>query len=63
MDRMQVNVRLTPELIEAIDQRRIAMQPSLGRIPNRSEVIREILEDNLPAANKGSGPGKRAKKA
>lgn len=63
MDRMQVNVRLPPELIEAIDQRRIAMQPSLGRIPNRSEVIREILEANLPAANKGSGPGKRARKA
>lgn len=63
MDRMQVNVRLTPELIEAIDQRRIAMQPSLGRIPNRSEVIREILEANLPSTNKGSGPAKRLKKA
>lgn len=63
MDRMQVNVRLTPELIEAIDQRRIAMQPSLGRIPNRSEVIREILEADLRATNKGSGPAKRAKKA
>lgn len=47
MDRLQVNVRLTVELIEAIDQRRIAMQPSLGRIPNRSEIIREVLEASL----------------
>lgn len=49
MERLQVNVRLTPELIEAIDQRRIALQPSLGRIPTRSEVIRDVLEASLSA--------------
>lgn len=47
MDRLQVNVRLTPELIDAIDQRRIALQPTMGRIPTRSEVIRDILEAGL----------------
>ena len=48
MERLQVNVRLTPELINALDRRRIALQPTLGRIPTRSEVIRDILEANLP---------------
>lgn len=62
MERLQVNVRLTPELIEAIDQRRIALQPSLGRIPTRSEVIRDILESNLsqePPRRPQSKTGKR----
>lgn len=62
MERLQVNVRLTPELIEAIDQRRIALQPSLGRIPTRSEVIRDILESNLsqePPQRAQSKAGKR----
>jgi len=62
MERLQVNVRLTPELIEAIDQRRIALQPSLGRIPTRSEVIRDVLESNLiqePPRRPQSKTGKR----
>lgn len=50
MDRLQVNVRLTAEILEAIDQRRMAMQPTLRRIPNRSEVIREVLESALLGA-------------
>ena len=62
MERMQVNVRLTPELIEAIDQRRIALQPALGRIPNRSEVIRDVLESNLIAAQVRPGQPKPAKR-
>lgn len=58
MDRLQVNVRLTPELIDAIDQRRIVLQPTLGRIPTRSEVIRDILETGL----RGNNLAKSAKK-
>ncbi|CAB1369842.1 conserved protein of unknown function [Denitratisoma oestradiolicum] len=57
MERLQVNVRLTPELISAIDQKRIALQPSLGRIPSRSEVIREILESTLIQSGQGAQCG------
>lgn len=61
MDRLQVNVRLTPELIELIDQARIALQPKLGRIPTRSEVIRDVLEDGLRKAASASGKSKARK--
>lgn len=61
MDRLQVNVRLTPELIELIDQARIALQPKLGRIPTRSEVIRDVLEDGLRKAANASGKSKARK--
>ena len=56
MDRMQVNVRLTPELVEAIDKKRIELQPSLGAIPTRSEVIRLALDDYLLSKNGRPGP-------
>ena len=46
-DRMQVNVRLTPELVEAIDRKRIELQPVMGKILTRSDVVRHALENYL----------------
>ena len=45
--RAQINVRLSQELIELLDKKRISLQPELGRIPTRSDVIRLALEDYL----------------
>lgn len=47
MDRQQVNVRLSPELVEAIDKKRIELQPAMGKIPTRSEVVRYALDQFL----------------
>ncbi len=53
--RTQINVRLSQELIEQLDQKRIALQPELGMIPTRSDVMRYALEAYL---NEGK-PGKK----
>ncbi|GAA5172420.1 ribbon-helix-helix domain-containing protein [Viridibacterium curvum] len=58
MDRLQINVRLTPEQIEELDRKRIELQPTLGKIPTRSDVIRYALEIFL-AKPQGSGAGKK----
>ncbi len=52
MERVQINVRLTSELIEALDKKRMAMQPSLGKIPTRSDVMRFALEEFLDIKEK-----------
>ncbi|MCZ2113622.1 MAG: ribbon-helix-helix domain-containing protein [Anaerolineae bacterium] len=59
-DRMQVNVRLTPELIEAIDRKRIELQPVMGKILTRSDVVRHALENYLLGqAKRMQGPTTR----
>lgn len=56
-DRMQVNVRLTPELVEAIDRKRIELQPEMGKILTRSDVVRHALENYLLGrAKRAQGP-------
>lgn len=64
MDRLQVNFRLTTELMEALDKRRVDLLHTEGRIPTRSEVIRNILEADLlrKAATDKAGKS-RSKKA
>jgi len=37
-------VRLTQELSDALDKKRIELQPAAGRIPTRSDVVRYALE-------------------
>jgi Arc/MetJ-type ribon-helix-helix transcriptional regulator len=44
MEKLQINVRLSQEQIDAIDQKRIELQPIMGKIPNRSEVLRYALD-------------------
>jgi len=51
-DRLQVNVRLDDEMIRLVDAKRIELQPELGKIPTRSEVVRIALERYLIAAKK-----------
>ena len=72
MDKLQINVRLSEAQIEAIDLKRIELQPVMGKIPNRSEVLRYALdmylgggrvahEKNAGPTDRGSKPGKKAK--
>jgi Arc/MetJ-type ribon-helix-helix transcriptional regulator len=44
MDKSQINVRLSAEQLDAIDRKRIELQPTLGRILNRSDVLRLALD-------------------
>ena len=46
-ERPQVNVRLDPELIRLVDEKRIALQAEMGTIPTRSDVVRIALEHFL----------------
>ena len=49
MDRVeQINVRLSPEEIARLDQKRIDLQAALGKIPSRGEVVRMALDAFLP---------------
>ncbi len=50
--RAQINVRLSLELIEQLDRKRIELQPVLGKIPTRSDVMRLALEAYLGAPEK-----------
>lgn len=43
-ERSQLNVRVTPELEQLIEKKRIALLPELGYIPSRSEVVRLAIE-------------------
>ena len=47
MGRQQINVRLTDELVAAIDEKRVELRESLGGIPSRSDVVRMALESYL----------------
>lgn len=63
MDRHQVNVRLTQEQVDALEQLRIELQPQFGKIPTRSEVIRYALDyflANGTGGPTGSGPAKKS---
>ena len=52
--RAQINVRLSQELIELLDQKRMELQPELGKIPTRSDVMRLALEDYLSKSRKAT---------
>ncbi len=47
MERIQVNVRITAEIAEALDERRMEMRKTFGKIPSRSELIRIAIEEFL----------------
>jgi hypothetical protein len=44
MSRTQLNVRVSKELEQAIDERRVQLRAKLGVIPTRSDVLRLALE-------------------
>jgi hypothetical protein len=47
--RNQINVRLSPEQVRAIDQMRVELQKIGGTIPTRSDVLRLALDAYLVA--------------
>lgn len=44
-NRNQINVRLSPEQVRAIDGKRIELQKTTGLIPTRSDVLRLALDE------------------
>lgn len=52
VERVQINVRITPELARLLDTKRIELQAELDRIPSRSDVVRMALEDFLNSGSK-----------
>lgn len=43
MERNQINMKLSDELGRLIDAKRIELSQSLGKIPTRSDILREAL--------------------
>jgi Arc/MetJ-type ribon-helix-helix transcriptional regulator len=44
VERSQLNVRVTPELEQLIEKKRVGLMTELGYIPSRSEVVRLAIE-------------------
>jgi hypothetical protein len=44
VERSQLNVRVTPELEQLIEKKRVGLMAELGYIPSRSEVVRLAIE-------------------
>jgi hypothetical protein len=49
MERPQLNIRMSVQLAQLIDAKRIALADQLGFIPTRSDVVRLALEQYLDA--------------
>lgn len=49
MDRSQLNIRVSDQLGQLIDAKRIELSKTMRSIPSRSEVIRLALEQYLEA--------------
>jgi len=52
MDRVQINVRIQPDLADRLDTKRIELKGKIGKIPSRSEVVRIALEEYLDRKEK-----------
>jgi len=53
MDRVQINVRIQPDLADRLDTKRVELKEEIGKIPSRSEVVRMALEEYLAHKKKG----------
>ena len=53
VERIQINVRLEPELADLLDDKRVELKEKLGKIPSRSEVVRLALEEYLKSTGSG----------
>jgi hypothetical protein len=54
-DRVQVNVRISEDLADQLDAKRVDLQKKLGKIPTRSQVVRMALEEFLGRGGRGGG--------
>jgi Arc/MetJ-type ribon-helix-helix transcriptional regulator len=63
MDKLQINVRLSQDQIDSIDRKRIELQQAMGKIPNRSDVLRYALDQYLTGVGSPMAPSaaKRSK--
>jgi Arc/MetJ-type ribon-helix-helix transcriptional regulator len=62
VERSQLNVRVTPELEQLIEKKRVALMGSLGYIPSRSEVVRLAIEAFVGSEAQDKGSRAKAKK-
>ena len=53
MERIQINVRIQPDLADRLDTKRIELKEIIGKIPSRSEVVRMALEEYLDSKKPG----------
>jgi len=49
MEKFQINVRLTPDILDQLDKKRAELLPMAGRIPTRSDVVRLAIQAYLQA--------------
>jgi metal-responsive CopG/Arc/MetJ family transcriptional regulator len=63
MDRSQLNIRVSDQLGQLIDAKRIELSKTMRSIPSRSEVIRLALEQYLDADLSDSEVDRRKTKA
>lgn len=62
VERSQLNVRVTPELEQLIEKKRVGLMTELGYIPSRSEVVRLAIEAFVGADGNDKRSPARSKK-
>lgn len=62
VERSQLNVRVTPELEQLIEKKRVGLMTELGYIPSRSEVVRLAIEAFVGADGNDKRSAAKSKK-
>lgn len=62
MERNQINMKLSDELGKLIDDKRIELSQTLGKIPTRSDILRQALAMYLQVDLSATEVDRRKKK-
>jgi hypothetical protein len=62
MERNQINMKLSDELGKLIDDKRIELSQTLGKIPTRSDILRQALAMYLQVDLSATEADRRKKK-
>jgi hypothetical protein len=62
MERNQINMKLSDELGKLIDDKRIELSQTLGKIPTRSDILRQALAAYLQVDLSATEADRRKKK-
>lgn len=62
MERNQINMKLSDELGKLIDDKRIELSQMLGKIPTRSDILRQALAMYLQVDLSATEADRRKKK-
>lgn len=62
MERNQINMKLSDELGKLIDDKRIELSKTLGKIPTRSDILRQALAAYLQVDLSATEADRRKKK-